>query len=129
MQDLRNVPEVDLGDIPTKPIDKEKEGFYLFVQGDARRCNGCKVIYYFPIIKKDLAMLVFCKLHKFDGTRYDYIAKEFLPRTELYELVSKITSISMFLCSEGKILEVAYDPNYKVNKPDTNFSSFDFRYR
>lgn len=143
MENLRNVLEVDVGDIPTKPMDKKKEGFYLFVWGEVQEevpevVNGvekkvkkCKekaeAKYHFPLIKKDVAMFVFYKLCERGAE--SAITKEFLPRTAFYKQVNTITSISMFLCSEGKISEVAYDPNYKVHKPNTTFSSFEYRYK
>lgn len=123
MKDLRNVP-VDLGDIPTKPIDKDKEGFYLFVQGDAKNGNSCKSQYRFPPDKKDLAMFVFYKLHNHqsetseDDYYYDgyYHIIGYIPRFGMYDVAYKLTKISMFLCSEGKVLEVDYDPNYQVKE-------------
>lgn len=144
MENLRNVLEVDVGDIPTKPIDKEKEGFYLFVHGELqeevvevvrgieKKVKKCKEKaevkkYHFPLIKKDVAMFVFYELCE-KGAECSN-TKEFLPRTAFYKQVNTITSISMFLCSEGKISEVVYDPNYKVRKPDTTFSSFEYRYK
>ena len=138
----RSTLEVDLRDIPTKSIDEEKEGFYLFVHGCVNEAlqgvsmeDGSVVVksfkkntdakYHFPLIKRDLAMLVFCGLYelssepaKKDCNSYEYrcVVKQFIPFTESYIMADEITSVSMFLCSGGKISEVIYDPNYQVKE-------------
>lgn len=143
MKDLRNVLGVDLGNIPTKSIDEEKDGFYLFVHGGVNEAlqgiltedggvvrrfrTKVSAKYHFPIVKKDLAMFVFVRLHelscensKKDVNSFEYvqghncIVKQFMPHTESYIIADEITEVSMFLCSEGKLSEVVYDPEYKV---------------
>lgn len=137
MENVRNVLEVELGDIPTKPMDKEYDAFYLCVKGEVDELKGYELKYRFPLIKKNLAMFVFYKLHDFCYDHYKYecykediniyeendlneeekgyyhITKAFLC-TEFCREFRKITSISMVLCHGGKFVEVVYDPNYQL---------------
>lgn len=154
MENLRNVLEVDVGDIPTKPMDKEKDGFYLFVEGGVDKVKGYKVKYRFPLIKKDLAMFVFYKLHDFhyecykediniyeennlneEEKGYYYITKAFL-RTEFCKDFHTITRVSMVLCHGGKLSEVTYDPKYQLNRYEEilqqegkPISNYDYQYK
>ncbi|MCI8833477.1 MAG: hypothetical protein HFJ19_04695 [Clostridia bacterium] len=143
MKELRSVLEEDLKDIPTKPIGEEKKGFYLFVHGCVNEAlqgtltedggvvkhfkTNASAKYHFPIAKKDLAMFVFVRLNELscensrkyvDSFEYvqghNCIVKQFMPRTESYIIADEITKVSMFLCSEGGLSEVVYDPEYKV---------------